>query len=152
MIEPIVKTIEVACDPGVAFETFVNRIAKWWPLDGHAVSAASGKAALAVTIEPHVGGAVYETMYDGTRTDWGTVQTFNPPAGFSMTWHPGTNKDNPTHVAVAFEAVGAGQTRVTLTHSGWEAWKDRAGEMRANYNGGWVNVFETCFANACKAS
>ena len=147
MTEPIVKTIEVPCAPSRAFDIFVNRIAAWWPLDGHAASAAAGKAALAVTIEPSVGGAVYETMWDGSRTDWGKVLEFDEGRSFAMTWHPGNNADNPTHVAVRFEAAGAG-TRVTLTHSGWEVWGEDAGARRENYDSGWDFVLGEKYAAA----
>lgn len=148
MLEPIVKTIDVACAPDHAFMVFVARIAKWWPLDGHAVSAAHGKAALDVTIEPHVGGAIYETMFDGARSDWGKVLVFEPGAQLSMTWHPGNNADNPTRVDVVFEARGADITRVTLTHSGWEVWADAAAARRDSYDGGWDRVFGVCYAGA----
>lgn len=148
MPEPIVKTIDVACSAEHAFDVFVNRIARWWPLNGHAVSAAAGKAALAVTIEPHVGGAVFETMWDGSRSDWGKVLVFEPGSALAMTWHPGNNADNPTRVDVAFEDLGDGQTRVTLTHSGWEVWGDDAAARRDSYNGGWDTVFGDCYARA----
>ena len=148
MSEPIVKEITVACSPEHAFDVFVNMIAKWWPLDGHAASAAVGKAALAATIEPHVGGAVYETMHDGSRDEWGTVLEFEPGQKLAMTWHPGNNKDNPTRVDVQFKADGA-RCKVTLTHSGWEVWGDAAEERRGGYNSGWDFVFGERFAGGC---
>ncbi len=151
MTDPIVKTVTVACDPGHAFDVFVNRIASWWPLDSHAVSAGQDKSALAVTIEPRVGGAVYETMFDGSRADWGEVLEFEAGRKLAMTWHPGNNADAPTRVDVVFEGQGDGSTQVTLTHSGWEIWGDAAGERRGNYSDGWDRVLGTCFVGACAA-
>ena len=148
MTDPIVKTVDVACDPDQAFDVFVNQTSSWWPLDGHAVSAGQGEAALAVTIEPRVGGAVFETMFDGTRTDWGKVLEFVTGRKLAMTWHPGNNADAPTRVDVAFERLGKGATRVTLTHSGWEAWGENAAARRGSYDGGWDNVFGNCYAGA----
>ncbi len=148
MIEPIIKTIVVNAAPEHAFDVFVNRIAKWWPLDGHAVSAAQGKPALAVVIEPHVGGAVYETMFDGTRADWGKVLIFEQGARLAFSWHPGTNTDRPTRVEVRFVAHGAGHTTVTLTHSGWEVWASEASDKRTGYDSGWDYVLGECYANA----
>ena len=147
MTDPIIKTIDVACTPAEAFAVFVDKISSWWPLDGHAASAAAGKAALGVTIEPHVGGAVYETMWDGGRDDWGEVLAFEPGKNFAMTWHPGNNKDNPTRVDVTFAATEAG-TRVTLTHSGWEIWADEAETKRSMYDGGWDFVLGERYAGA----
>ncbi|MEZ5912605.1 MAG: SRPBCC domain-containing protein [Paracoccaceae bacterium] len=148
MTAPIVKTITVACNAAQAFEIFVARISVWWPLDRHAASAAAGKAALAVTIEPQVGGKVYETMWDGAIDHWGEVLAYEPPRHFAMTWHPGNNKDHPTRVAVLFEDMPDGGCRVTLTHSGWEAWADRADAMRENYNNGWDAVLARFIAAA----
>ncbi len=148
MTDPIVKTVVVNAAPDRAFEVFVHRIASWWPMDGHAVSASKGQPALAVTIEPWVGGALFETMYDGERADWGTVLEYEEGHRLSFTWHPGTNKDNPTRVDVAFERVGANQTQVTLTHSGWEVWAEAAADKRGGYDSGWDFVLGECFATA----
>lgn len=151
-VEAIVKSIDVPCDTHRAFDVFVNRIGTWWPLDGHAVSAATGQTALDVTIEPRVGGAVFETMHDGTRSDWGTLLAYEPGRMVSMTWHPGTNIDKPTRVDVTFQALSAGQTRVTLTHSGWEVWADSAPDKRGGYDTGWDFVLGACFQGAFKAA
>lgn len=148
MSQPIKKTLVVNATAKKAFDVFVNRIAKWWPLDGHAVSAGQGKPALAVIIEPRVGGAVYETMFDGSRADWGKVLEFIPGQRFAMTWHPGTNVDKPTQVEVMFEEQSPEKTLVTLTHSGWEIWAGEAPEKRGNYDQGWDYVFGKCFSEA----
>jgi uncharacterized protein YndB with AHSA1/START domain len=149
MTDPIIKTIDVPCAPQRAFDVFVRKITDWWPLDGHAASAAAGKAALGVTIETHVGGRVYETMHDGQQTDWGQALTFEEGRAFSMTWHPGNNADFPTHVALSFEDIGGGRTRVTLTHSGWEIWAGEAAAKRENYDNGWDFVLGQRYAAAC---
>ncbi|MEM7521241.1 MAG: SRPBCC domain-containing protein [Pseudomonadota bacterium] len=151
MTDPIIKTITVGCAPARAFEIFVDRTTTWWPLDGHVASAAAGKAALAVTIEPRVGGAIYETMYDGSRTDWGEVLAYEAGRQIAMTWHPGNNADNPTRVEVFFEAAADGGTKVTLTHSGWEVWGDTAQTRRDNYNIGWDFVLGDCYVPATTA-
>ncbi|WP_420858988.1 SRPBCC domain-containing protein [Marivivens marinus] len=148
MTDPIIKTVIVNCDPARAFDVFANRIADWWPLEGHVVSAAAGKAALAVTIEPRVGGAVYETMHVGGRAEWGEVLIYDPGTRLAMTWHPGNNADNPTRVEVGFAATDDGRCAVTLTHTGWEVWADQAGPRRDNYDKGWDFVLGERFVNA----
>jgi len=152
MTDPIIKTLEVPCDATQAFDIFVNRIASWWPLDGHAASAAAGKAALAVTIEPEVGGAIYETMYDGTRTEWGEILEFEAGCKLAMTWHPGNNADRPTRVDVTFDALSGGRCRVTLTHSGWDIWGNEAGDKRGNYDTGWDFVLGARYAEAARSA
>ena len=148
MTDPIVKTVIVNATPERAFDVFVNRVGKWWPLDGHAVSASRGKPALAVVIEPQVGGAIYETMFDGARADWGKVLIFESGQRLAFTWHPGTDESRPTRVEVVFEAHGADQTKVTLTHSGWEIWAADAPDKRGGYDSGWDYVLAECYANA----
>ncbi len=152
MTQPIVKKVLVACGSAQAFDVFTREIATWWPLARHTASAGQGQAAQAITIEPHVGGAVYETMFDGTRDSWGEVVDWQQGTRFAMTWHPGSNKAHPTRVEVRFDEMPDGQTQVTLTHSGWEAWADQADDKRGTYASGWVHVFEECFAGAAQAS
>ena len=148
MTNPVIKDVKVGCDAQTAFDVFVNKTTTWWPLAAHSVSAGAGKAARAVIIEPNLGGAVYEIKFDGSRAEWGEVTAFEPGVYLALTWHPGTNTDSPTKVEVRFEDVADG-ARVTLTHSGWEVWAEKADDMRNGYNSGWVRVFEELFAGAC---
>jgi len=149
MTDPIIKKIEVPGTAARAFDVFINCIANWWPLDSHAASASANKTALGVTIEPRVGGAVYETMWDGGRNEWGEVLEFEDGIKFAMTWHPGNNANNATRVDVAFEEDG-GTTIVTLTHSGWEIWGDDAADRRGGYESGWDFVLGECYARAAR--
>lgn len=148
MTDPIVKTIVVNASAARAFDIFVNRIGTWWPLDSHAVSASQGQPARDVVIEPRIGGAVYEVMFDGTRADWGEVLAIDPGRSVAFTWHPGTNSGSPTRVDVRFEDCGSGQAKVTLTHSGWDVWADEAPQKRGGYDTGWDIVLGECFAKA----
>ncbi|KIC42374.1 hypothetical protein RA27_03100 [Ruegeria sp. ANG-R] len=148
MSDPIIKSVVVNARPDRAFDVFVHRIADWWPLDGHAVSASQGQPALAVVIEPRVGGAVYETMFDGARTDWGEVLAFEEGRSLAFSWHPGANKDRSTRVEVEFQALGADQTKVTLTHRGWEIWAAEATDKRTGYDSGWDHVLAECYRRA----
>ncbi len=93
-----------------------------------------------VAIEPKVGGRIYETAADGTESDWGHILAWSPPAGFSMTWHPGRAAEPHTVVELSFAAEGDG-TRVRLVHRGWEALGARAEAARESYEGGWETVF-----------
>ena len=66
-----------------------------------------------------------------------------------MSWHPGDNADNPTRVEVAFEDLPGGGSRLTLTHSDWEAWGEDGLARRTSYNGGWDAVLGEHFLSAC---
>ncbi len=151
MLDPIVKTIEVPCNQQHAFDTFVNRVASWWPLDKNSVSAMNGEVAKAVVIEPSNGGAVYEIGHDDTRHDWGSVSTFDPHSQLTLEWHIGLSAEQASEVSVTFAAMDNGHTRVTLTHSRWEAFGDKAADMRNGYDNGWVGVFENAYRDACSA-
>ena len=149
MTDPVIKTIEVPCSAAKAFDVFVSQTSNWWPLDKHSVSAGGGKQAQAITIEAKPGGAVFETMQDGSRSDWGEVLEIEPGQRLSLSWNPGMSAAAMTRVDVSFKDLPGGRARVTLTHSGWEALADKADEMRNGYNEGWVRVFEERFAAGC---
>lgn len=148
MTDPIVKTLDLPCAAARAFDIFTRDTTRWWP-GKHSVSSGAGKAPQAVTIEARQGGAVYEIMHDGTRSEWGQVLEFEDGARFAMTWHPGNNADTPTRVEVAFEDLPGGGSRLTLTHSGWEIWGDAAEERRGGYDKGWDLVLGDHFLKAC---
>ena len=150
MTDPVVKTVEVPCSQERAFDIFTKDFSAWWPKDKHSVSAMGGQPARSVMMEPKEGGALTEIGHDGTEHSWGSVSAYDPHARLSLLWHIGTGVEQATLVDLSFETV-AGGTKVTLKHHGWEALGENADKMREGYNGGWVHVFETCFAGACKA-
>jgi uncharacterized protein YndB with AHSA1/START domain len=150
MIQPVSKSIEVSCDPATAFEIFTKRIAQWWPLDGHSVSAMNGQTAKSLTLEPGRGGLLYEITADGNREDWGSVQIWEPGKRLLLKWRVMAPESQATQVDIQFTRTREG-TRVDLVHSGWEILGEGAQERRDSYSKGWVRVFETCFANACAA-
>jgi uncharacterized protein YndB with AHSA1/START domain len=150
-LSPLIKSILVPLAPGPAFDLFTRRMAEWWPLGTHAVSANTLKApASGVTVPPLVGGVVMETQADGTTAPWGTVTTFEPGHCFAMTWHPGHDPARATLVSVAFATEGTG-TRVTLTHSGWDAREDGAA-ARQSYEDGWEALLSHDFARVAAAA
>ena len=98
-----------------------------------------------MTIEPRVGGRVFETLHDGRELEWGEVSAFEPGALFAVRWRLGRPVEETTDVSVRFEATSAESCRVTLTHENWERMGDEAAKLRDAYNGGWVKVFEHGF-------
>jgi hypothetical protein len=97
------------------FSAFVRHIGSWWPVE---VFSAGKERVGAVTIEPRLGGRVFETWDDGTVVPWGELVAWTPPTGFVMTWG-GTPQ--PTEVELSFVALAPSLTRVTVEHRGWEA-------------------------------
>ncbi|MEL6700880.1 MAG: SRPBCC family protein, partial [Pseudomonadota bacterium] len=153
-LDPVVKTLSVPVTPQEAFTLFTVKMADWWPLDSHSLTAnedtAPGKVPDALHIDPRKGGLIEETKPDGTRHPWGTITAWEPGDRFAMTWHVGRPEAEATFLDVRFEAQGTG-TRITLIHDGWAVLGDQGPAMRGGYFTGWDLVFGQCFAQACGA-
>lgn len=132
-VPPIHREILVDADPATAFEVFTERLGRWWPLAELSVYGADATVAFA-------GGQIIERSADGHAAVWGTVTRWEPPDAVAFSWHPGQPAERAGHVEVTFTAL-SGQTRVTLEHSGWEAFADPAA-ARAEYDHGWPMVLE----------
>jgi hypothetical protein len=148
-LPPIIKSIQVSLPPDQAFDLFTRRMGEWWPLHTHACSPYALKApARSVHVPDLVGGTVVETMSNGSTAPWGTVTEHLPAKRFAMTWHPGYEPELATYLSIDFVPEGGG-TRITLTHSGWDARPDPAA-ARENYDGGWDGVLGQQYAEAAR--
>ena len=130
-VPAIRREIVVDAEPEVAFRVFTQRIGSWWPLGDHGVYGADAT----VSFED---GDIVERSATGDVALWGTVTTWEPPEVLSFTWHPGATPERASQVTVAFVAAGA-QTKVTLTHEGWEVYADPTA-AREEYDHGWPHV------------
>ena len=147
MTEPITKEITVPVGPDRAFDIFTNGMAKWWPLDSHSLSASTGKIAKDVVITPRIGGAIIETLHDGTTADWGLVTQWKPGQEIAFTWHLRQPKAEQTLVTVTFRPKGDG-TLVRLIHSDWDNMGASGQAQRDQYNSGWDLVFCSRYGDA----
>ena len=149
-IAPVEKTLLVPLRPAEAFELFTDGMAKWWPLDSHSMTAQTGQGVASdVTVEPREGGRIYETMPDGSRSDWATITDWTPGARLAFDWYVGRDPGGATRVAVTFLPEGNG-TRVELVHDGFDRLSDGV-ELHGNYDSGWTLVFSTRFGGAALA-
>ncbi|GAB3449131.1 SRPBCC domain-containing protein [Actinophytocola sediminis] len=130
---PIRQATTVRSDVDHTFDVFVRTMGVWWPNQfsvGH-------QRVRDVTVQPRVGGRVYETWDDGTEVDWGVLLAWAPPERFAMTW---VVTPAPTEVELSFTALGPALTRVAVEHRGWDALSDRqlaeACALPAGYDGG----------------
>lgn len=111
---PIRQSAVVAADRSRTFDVFVRRMAQWWPLTPF---SRGGERVQTVVVDEAVGGRVAEVWDDGTSWTWGDVVEWDEPTSFAMTWNvTGT----PTVVALRFQRVTDGITRVELEHRGWD--------------------------------
>lgn len=137
-------SVVVPLPPDQAFELFTDRFSEWWPKDSHHIGEAD---AAEVFLDARPGGRWYERAEDGSECDWGQVLEIERPSRILLAWHltPEWRYDpdpaQATQVEVTFDA-DEGQTRVTLTHSGFEVHGEAGAAMRASVggDGGWTQL------------
>lgn len=148
-LSPVVKTVDVRRSARDAFRIFTSEISSWWPMETHTrAKTAAGEQTLAITIEPRVGGRIYEKLNTGAELEWGEVTAFEPDALFAMTWRLGRPGDQYTDVSVRFEPLSDVSCRVTLTHENWMRMGEEGEALRNGYNNGWETVFIKRFAES----
>jgi hypothetical protein len=147
---PVHASTLVRSDRAHTFDAFVRTIGTWWPVTPF---SAGRDRVREITVEPRVGGTVYETWDDGTTARWGEMRAWDPPSGFTMTWD-GTPV--PTEVELQFVYLAPTLTRVTVEHRGWEALSDEQlaedcalprGYDGGGYDIGWNEILDR-FARA----
>lgn len=151
MLDPIVKTIEVPCSRKEAFDVFVSEMASWWPLGKFTVSAMGGSPAKTIRVEPKQGGTIVEIGPDDSEHLWGTFKVYDPHDFVSMDFHfapPGVDVTDRSLVEVRFTALGEARTRVELTQSNWEVFREQAEMIRRGYVYGWSVIFEQAYKSA----
>jgi hypothetical protein len=142
-LAPLIKCIDVRRSAADAFRIFTEEMSAWWPLATHTrAKTAAGEVTERVTVEPRVGGRIFETLNDGRELEWGEVTAFEPGALFAMAWRLGRPPEQRTDVSVRFEPLSDASCRVTLTHENWERMgEEEALKLRDAYDNGWAKVF-----------
>ncbi|OGT25178.1 MAG: hypothetical protein A2Z17_01970 [Gammaproteobacteria bacterium RBG_16_66_13] len=133
------QSVEVPTDSETAFKLWTAGINEWWKRGSHYWN--DGKRALGLRFEPSVGGRFIE-VYDaatGEGLEIGRIRVWEPGKRLVYGWREADwAAEEITEVEVLFESVGLGQTRVTVTHSGWETVRDpeRNRRLREGYGYG----------------
>ena len=113
-LAPISFEYRLTCSPEHAFDAYTKRIGEWW--DGR--YTANADTFERVTIEPGVGGRVWEGHRGGAEYDWGTVTVWEPGRRLVHSFALAQDPANPSEVAVEFAQDGDG-TVVAFEHRGW---------------------------------
>jgi uncharacterized protein YndB with AHSA1/START domain len=136
VIEPLRLSFEVGCGQVHAFDVWTRRIDTWWPAD----HTATGEDGLRVTLEPRVGGRIFQRDQGGVEIDWGEVTEFSPPEVLAYRWHLRSDRADATDVRIRFVAVAAGRTRVDVEHHGWERLGADGPVWRESNQQGWTTL------------
>lgn len=131
-VEPVTKSVFVACEVEHAFRVFTGEFGSWWPLDTHARNPG---AVHEVVWEQREGGEVYEISTVGEKAHWATVLAWDPPVRTVIAWHVSPDAPAVTEIEVRFSPEGDG-TRVDLEHRGWERLGEQGTVTRGSYDGG----------------
>lgn len=152
MTDPIEKTVVVPIPPEEAFRLFATRMAEWWPLETHSLSASrEGSLPLELVVEPRAGGQILETCADGATRPWARIELWEPGSRLCLAWHVGRPEAEATRVDVRFHREGGG-TRVALVHAGFDVLGKSAAEIRDGYDGGWTMVLVHRFGDFASAA
>lgn len=139
-IKPVEKTIIVNRDAQTAFRFYTRYLDVWWPKESHSLGAdRDGVTPIRVSMEERTGGLIYEESADGTRRSWGKIRVWEPGQRLVHSWQFDKPDEQATEVEVLFTDLGNGQTRIDLTHRGWENDPNGA-KLRDGYQSGWNPV------------
>lgn len=136
IIEPLELSFDVAASAEHAFTVWTRDIGRWWPAD----HTTSGEPGLTVTLEPRVGGRIFERTVDGRESDWGEVLVWEPPRRLVYTWHLRRTPAEATEVEIRFVATAPAATRVEIEHRGWERLGSEGPSWRERNHGGWTTL------------
>ena len=103
-----------------------------------------------VTLEPRLGGRIFERTPDGTEVDWGEITAWHPPHRFAYLWHIGRARGDATDVEVSFVDAGDGATLLEIVHAGWERLGAEGQVWREANTAGWTSL-APAFRNAAEA-
>lgn len=122
MASRVVVALRVRASPARAFEAFTAEIGAWWTPNG--LFAFTPRAPGVLSFETDGQGArrLIETRAGGKVFEIGEVSVWEPGVRLMVGWRQATfTPDMATQVEVTFEAVGEDETRVTVTHAGWDS-------------------------------
>ncbi len=102
-----------------AFDAFVEEIGAWWR--PNALFQTTPRAPGVLAFEPGQGGRLTETLANGKVFEIGQITSWDPPSRLAFSWRQANfPPDLHTEVEVCFEAVGEGETRVSVEHRGFD--------------------------------
>ena len=116
----VIVAIRVKASPERAFQVFVDEIGAWWR--PNALFRFTPREPGLLRFEPGEGGRLTETRAGGKVFEVGKIRAWSPPHRLVFGFRQATfTPEQDTEVEARFEAVGDAETRVTITHTGWDS-------------------------------
>lgn len=115
---PVVRRyVVVRGTPEQAFAAFTERMSDIKPKEHNLLAS----PIVSTTLEPHVGGYIFDRAEDGRICRWARVLTYEPPDRVVFSWDIGPTwqleePENASEVEIRFVSDGADRTRVELEH------------------------------------
>jgi uncharacterized protein YndB with AHSA1/START domain len=131
-VEPVRRSVVLACSPAEAFRAFTEDIGEWWPLATHSVHP--GRASTCRFSD----GRLIEIRNDGLEDVWAEVAAWEPGVRLLLRWHPGLPGSEAQDVEITFRAAESG-TLVELEHRDWQQ-NPSSKTRRDQDEGGWTGV------------
>jgi uncharacterized protein YndB with AHSA1/START domain len=143
-VDPLRLSFDIECPVDHAFAVWTEHLSSWWP-KGHSTS---GNREAVVTLEPELGGRIFERTPDGTEIDWGEITAWEPPHRLGYLWHIGRDRTEATDVELTFADRGDGKTRLEIVHSGWDRLGSEGSSWREANTNGWTTLIPAFAATA----
>src|SRR6185436_5234376 len=119
--DAVTVSIDVDVEPELAFAVFTRELDTWWGRGPRYRFLSPYQGTL--VLEPGIGGRLLHVADAAAGRVFvvGAVEVWEPPHRLALSWRlPNFAPEQSTRASVRFEPVGQG-TRVSVTHSGWDA-------------------------------
>jgi len=118
MASRVVVALRVKASPARAFEAFTAEIGQWWTPNGLFPFTPRSPGLLSFDGQERL----VETLENGKVFEIGRVTAWEPGVRLAFGWRQaGFTPDMTTHVEITFEPVGEAETRITVSHAGWDS-------------------------------
>lgn len=118
MASRVVVALRVKASPERTFEAFTTEIGQWWKPNGLFQFTPRSPGVLSFEGRERL----VETLANGKIFEIGKVTAWEPGRRLAFGWRQASfTPDMATQVEITFEPVGEGETRITVSHAGWDS-------------------------------
>jgi len=134
----IVLELKINAPVDTVWTSLVDQIGEWWPKDFYV-----GSAPKRISIEPRVGGLVYEDWGDGQGVVWGQILTLESGRRIQWVGDMTAEYGGPARSITTYTLSADGEkTSLTFRDTPYGALSETA---LADMTEGWTYLMERCF-------